>query len=249
MKKVFLILGVILLLVSGFFIYQYKKYKKVDNSKPNNEKTTYTDKVYTFSEGDRTFTVQYNEDGDLAKVSYDRNQYELKSVISASGARYANQDESVIFWEHQNEAILEINKKEVFTNAKLIENKQNQTNIYNPFNETKWKWVNTKYTDGQIIKPNEPDAFVIYFRDGNSFSSTTDCNSIMGSFIAESPNLSFDNMASTKMACPDKKTQEEIYTSMLADVKRFKLDGQNNTLELELNGYKSGIMYFTKNLE
>jgi membrane-bound inhibitor of C-type lysozyme len=50
----------------------------------------------------------YRSNGDTVTVAHEDETYELNRAVSASGARYANSDETVVFWEHQGEATLEI---------------------------------------------------------------------------------------------------------------------------------------------
>ncbi len=71
-----------------------------------------------------------------------------------------------------------------------------------------------------------PDAPFVFAFDGNSFSCSTDCNSLMGEFTAKAPNgLSFGNVASTRMACPDPKVEQAI-TAILPKVTSYgKLAG------------------------
>ncbi|MFV0626791.1 MAG: MliC family protein [Alphaproteobacteria bacterium] len=47
--------------------------------------------------------------GEEALLIFNENKYLLKQTISASGAKYINEDENVIFWSKGNEASLEIN--------------------------------------------------------------------------------------------------------------------------------------------
>ncbi len=73
------------------------------------ENTTYTDDTTTFVTNEGAVTVQYDQTGDKMKLSIDNTAYELERIMSASGAKYANEDETVVFWEHQGEASIEIN--------------------------------------------------------------------------------------------------------------------------------------------
>ena len=54
-------------------------------------------KVFT-TQYNQLFTVQYSDDGQYVLLGLNGVQHELKSAVSASGARYANKDESVVFW-------------------------------------------------------------------------------------------------------------------------------------------------------
>lgn len=52
-----------------------------------------------------SFTVRFERDGEIAHLDAGGQSYALPQAISASGARYANED-GVEFWEHQGEATL-----------------------------------------------------------------------------------------------------------------------------------------------
>lgn len=52
--------------------------------------------------------IAYSVEGDRATLLFDEEEYQLQRAVSGSGARYTNSDESIIFWEHQGEATLEI---------------------------------------------------------------------------------------------------------------------------------------------
>lgn len=51
--------------------------------------------------------ITYSTGGDRATLLFDGEEYQLQRASSGSGARYTNQDESIVFWEHQGEAMLE----------------------------------------------------------------------------------------------------------------------------------------------
>jgi len=82
-------------------------------------------------EHDNTFTfvcppgheikISYNEEGDSASLFVEGEEYKLNRVVSASGARYANDDETVVFWEHQGEAMVEVNGETIYKECKLKE--------------------------------------------------------------------------------------------------------------------------------
>lgn len=55
--------------------------------------------------------ISYDNGGNSADLFLEGKRYKLHRVISASGARYANEDETVIFWEHQGEAMVELDGK------------------------------------------------------------------------------------------------------------------------------------------
>jgi len=65
--------------------------------------------------------ISYDKESDSASLFIDGEEYKIHPVISASGARYANDDESVIFWEHQGEAIVEMNGETAYEGCRLKE--------------------------------------------------------------------------------------------------------------------------------
>jgi len=65
--------------------------------------------------------ISYDEESDSASLFIEGKEYKIHRVISASGARYANDDETVVFWEHQGEAMVEIDGKIMYQECKLIE--------------------------------------------------------------------------------------------------------------------------------
>src|SRR6056297_1530724 len=65
--------------------------------------------------------ISYDKESDSASLFIEGEAYKIHRVISASGARYANDDETVVFWEHQGEAMVEIDGKTMYQECKLKE--------------------------------------------------------------------------------------------------------------------------------
>ena len=91
-KKIILISLSILILIGG--LHFYSLYKKGEEG---SEESYF---IFVCPSG-AEIRVNYEEEGDLAVVQLEGKVYRLKLAVSASGARYANEDESVVFWEHQ----------------------------------------------------------------------------------------------------------------------------------------------------
>ena len=71
-----------------------------------------------------------------------------------------------------------------------------------------------------------PDAPFLFTFDGDSFSCTTDCNNLMGKFTVSAPyGVTFGNVASTRMACPDPKVEQAIITVLPKVASYGKLAG------------------------
>lgn len=71
-----------------------------------------------------------------------------------------------------------------------------------------------------------PGAPFVFTFDGDSFSCSTDCNGLMGSYTTSGgKGMAFGNVASTRMACPDPKVEQAI-TGILPKVASYgKLAG------------------------
>jgi membrane-bound inhibitor of C-type lysozyme len=65
--------------------------------------------------------IIYGQDAESALLSIKGKEYKLNQAISASGARYANEDETVIFWEHQGEAMVEMDGEIIYQGCSLKE--------------------------------------------------------------------------------------------------------------------------------
>src|SRR6186997_1817684 len=45
-----------------------------------------------------------------------------------------------------------------------------------------WKWTKTQMNDGELKTPSKSDSFLATFEGDGKFHSTTDCNSLSGSY-------------------------------------------------------------------
>jgi len=113
MKQILIILALILLFGLGYFLVSMSNQSEVSPQPP----VVYSSEVETFSTDSREFTIQYSSESEYAQLGIDGTVYDLERAVSASGAKYANEDESVIFWEHQGEAMVEINGEMIFEGA------------------------------------------------------------------------------------------------------------------------------------
>lgn len=82
-----------------------------------------------------------------------------------------------------------------------------------------WTWVSTLYADGRELLPKAADAFTVTFGADGKFSATTDCNSIGGNYTANTNNISFSEVRSTKMYCEG--SQEALFISLIEDVEGY----------------------------
>lgn len=82
-----------------------------------------------------------------------------------------------------------------------------------------WKWIKTSYYNDTNVLPKKAEAFTITFKKDGSFSATTDCNSVGGTYTVKGNSITFGQMASTLMYCDG--SQESVYTGMLTAVQSF----------------------------
>lgn len=126
MKKLIITIIVIILIVLAVIYFGPKKevtniqgdqtnttQTNVDQTNPNAVKATYSD-------GTNTVVAFYDNTNNTVTFSVnDTRENILPVAVSGSGARYANEDESLVFWEHQNELTVTKNGVEVFKGQKV----------------------------------------------------------------------------------------------------------------------------------
>lgn len=190
--------------------------------------TTVVDAV--FNNTDETVTFTHSAVGTVT----------LPSAVSASGARYANEDESIVFWEHQDEATITKDGEDVFKGLKTpVEPSRGPAPA--PVLGT-WVWERTTMNDGTIITPEQADAFTVTFTEDGRVSGTTDCNSFSGTYTQPAPGeIAFGPLASTKMYCEG--SQEAEFTGKLQDVSGYSVSFSELTLNIK---FDSGDMHFSK---
>lgn len=92
-----IILGVLIFFLGFWFGMQYPK------ELPTDTKGLISDVTYTCDKGENIHALFYD---DKVTLTISTRTYNLPHVISASGARYASEDESIVFWEKGKNAAL-----------------------------------------------------------------------------------------------------------------------------------------------
>jgi heat shock protein HslJ len=82
-----------------------------------------------------------------------------------------------------------------------------------------WTWVSASYNDEREVVPKKPAAFVLTFRDDGTFSASTDCNGVGGTYTAKDGVLTMGDMMSTLMFCEG--SDEGEFTSILTNVSGY----------------------------
>lgn len=94
-----------------------------------------------------------------------------------------------------------------------------------------WFWVETVQDSSVGIKPNNFSAFKIKFNSDLTFGSSTDCNSVGGTFEIFENKINFKNIVTTEKYCM--KSKETEY-----------LDGLQNVSEINFNEKNEMILKF-----
>ena len=108
-KNILVGMVVLILLIAGALY--------LANRAPRNEMSNPITALY--SDGSITVAATFNNDEETVTVTYNSlGTVTLPRAVSASGVRYANVDESIVFWEHQGEATISQGGKVVFQGQK-----------------------------------------------------------------------------------------------------------------------------------
>ncbi len=103
-----------------------------------------------------------------------------------------------------------------------------------------WTWVSALYNDGRELRPVSANAFTVTFGADGKFTATTDCNSVGGSYTADSSDVSFSDIYSTKMYCEG--SQESEFLSLIENTQGYHFTSKGE-LVFDLK-FDSGILTF-----
>ena len=108
----------------------------------------------------------------------------------------------------------------------------------------KWDWINALYNDGRTITPKPSSTstkvFAIWFNKDGTFTATTDCNSIGGSYVAKDGRMTFGDIFMTQMYCEG--SQEKQFLQLLEDTVAYHFTGRGQLI-FDLK-YDSGTVTF-----
>jgi heat shock protein HslJ len=104
--------------------------------------------------------------------------------------------------------------------------------------DTRWVWEYTELAHGTRREPKN-DAYVLSFHDDLTYQSSTDCNSLSGTYVVEGEVLSLASPIMTDMFCEG--SDEMTYVGELKLVNSYTIEA--DTLRLNLNR-DYGVMVF-----
>lgn len=244
MNKTIFLYVVVLLVIAGT-VFFFTKSDRVELPPINSDSVTYTD-------GDAVVEAAFVSDA----VTFSHpsvGTVTLPQAIAASGTRYANSDESLVFWEHQGEVTITHEGEVIFTGTVDVSLLGGTPNTNNGLDidadvtdddglSGAWVWLRTDLLDSEPMEAPEGGQFVLTFDvTTNRASSATDCNSLSGTYVREGEILSFGSLAMTDMYCEGSLDVE--YAEQLALTNSYIVEG--NQLRLNLNR-DYGTMVFTR---
>lgn len=207
MRNKKLILGVVLVLVAAAAVFFAVRASRIVS--------------VSYYDGTTEVKASFNNMNETVTFSHEAvGKVTLPRAISASGARYANADESIVFWEHQGEAIIIKDDTTVF-----------QGPIKNSLTGPTWIWEQTMMNDDSVVVPRETGAFTLKFFSDGRVSGTTDCNNFSGSYeTGNNGAISFIEFASTLMFCEG--SQENEFVTAVSNSDHYLMDDSGNLVLL-----------------
>jgi membrane-bound inhibitor of C-type lysozyme len=135
-KEIMIFLIAFLVLMIAGILFFRSQGEEIDLK--NGENKEQESEVFVFHcPSEDTIEITYYKNNDSAKIIFKNEEYLLNRAVSGSGTRYTNEDESVVFWEHQEEAILEVNGETVAEKCQLPgkETNEEQSNVEDSITE------------------------------------------------------------------------------------------------------------------
>ncbi len=108
-----------------------------------------------------------------------------------------------------------------------------------PFSELQGEW-NVIELNGASLNPKETHQFLSFDTESKRLSGNAGCNRIMGSLAydaQQSDAIRFPQIATTRMACPDMKGEQELLQT-LDKVARFGSEKTNTVALYDQQGQK-----------
>lgn len=96
---------------------------------------------------------------------------------------------------------------------------------------TSWMWIQNTMKDGSTVKSNKSEEFVLTFATDDKVSSSTDCNSLGGTYKLANNKLTFSPFMQTLMYCAE--SQEADYVNALSPGGTINIKGEVLTISSE----------------
>ncbi|WP_158773357.1 META domain-containing protein [Cobetia sp. L2A1] len=111
----------------------------------------------------------------------------------------------------------------------------NPQGVDEPLENTYWKLVTLDDQPTPVVEGQREAHIVLHSPDSSTQHSrvagTTGCNRLMGEYHHDEHELSFNRLATTRMACPGEvATLERVFLTTLSDVSGWQIAGKTLTL-------------------
>lgn len=177
----------------------------------------------------------------------------LPQAMSASGARYANADETIVFWNKGDSVFITQNGTIVFNGSTGIPAVSEKPAGKLPAGSTPpgdpqkligtWVWQRTVVRDAPVVTPKKPGVFTMLLDARGHVGVSTDCNGYGGNYKVGSDGvISMSQFIGTLMYCEG--SQEQVFTGQLLKANSFSFNAEGNLLINYDND--AGSMIFSK---
>lgn len=130
------------------------------------------------------------------------------------------------------------------TGSSQASNSSTAASSENPILGTEWTWKYSLLPNYGTTTITGADKFVVTFNHDLRVNSTTDCNTLTGSFVVNGEVLSLSPLASTKKGCADSYDSE--YAKQLSLTTSYVIKGDELNLILAKD---AGTMVFTRHFK
>jgi heat shock protein HslJ len=103
-----------------------------------------------------------------------------------------------------------------------------------------WSWLLTSYRNGDELTPVDANDFTLTFADDDTFSATTDCNTVGGEYDVDGDQITFGNLIATEMFCEG--SQEQEFVTMLNAIESYSFTSQG-TLVFDLVNDTGSVVF------
>ncbi len=233
MKTAAIIVGAAVILIGGYFALR-ALYAAPEEGVPQAERValsgTYVclplkesaSSTGTCAPGVRTDDGVYYA-ADWGFMSHGMEPAKEGDTVTASGIITPIERLSTDYWQKYEVA-------GIFTATDSLEIKTPEVVSSSTLTNRSWVWQESTLLDGTAVRPND-DSFVLRFHENLSYDSTTDCNSLSGTYVTDAEVLSLASPVITEMFCEGSKEGE--YVSQLVLTNSYVIEG--DTLRLNLN--------------
>lgn len=219
--------------------------------------------TFVSQEGESVSVVFNNKNNTATLTGGEYTNLVFTQAISASGARYVNEESGLVLWNKGDEITLYSNEEPIFIgiseSAKNIDEvvldaRDSETPHVSPILESDtsnngndltgtWMWLETRHSNAKVVTPNKEGVFSIALdASGKRVVGTTDCNGFFGQFTLGSNNsITVGPLASTLMYCEG--SQEEEFSKAVSDATSYSFASEGR---LVLSGPTSVVTFVKK---